>query len=153
MKPTFQGFIEQARDALILIEAVMHGLLQPVRERPSKSLIISHGDIFVFNKTHAKIKRWTDRWEDLARDFNNFRMNWGRSRGAGLFFYYKQAAAAAPSRSIRGRANEDDHFDKTLVKKTISCQSEVTGEVWHVISYYNPDLVFTLPVPSRYQGS
>lgn len=63
---------------------------------------------------------------------NANRLSWGPSRGAGLFFFYRQA----------GR-------DTGLVKKTISAQSVLSRDIYQCISYYDPNQLDTLQSVSQ----
>ena len=61
--PTWQGHIETTRDALVIFEAALQGLLAHCIRRPhdrERSSLIVSGNVFVYEEGTSGIKRWTD---------------------------------------------------------------------------------------------
>ena len=81
IEPTFKGYIEDEKDALLIIQATMDGKLKHIPRRPyeiERSYLIASGNIFVFIEEISGIKRWTDG------------VTWSPSRIAGKFLIYKE---------------------------------------------------------------
>lgn len=81
IEPTFRGYIEDEKDALLIIQATMDGKLRHIPRRPyeiERSYLITSGNIFVFIEEISGIKRWTDG------------VTWSPSRIAGKFLIYKE---------------------------------------------------------------
>ncbi|KAI8891407.1 hypothetical protein K501DRAFT_281427 [Backusella circina FSU 941] len=171
---TFHGFIENATDTLLIIEACRTGILPTVnrrlieRERSS----IKSGTIIVFDENESGIKRWTDGFL------------WSPSRILGDFLVYRELEnkdnrrqdirtltsyhdninmegensdnlELQQERALVGSlttSNTSYNFKKGgLIKKTIRVL--VNGNYLHIINYYNKNDVLShlLPVPSKSQ--
>lgn len=81
IEPTFKGYVEDEKDALLIIQATMDGKLKHIPRRPyeiERSYLITSGNIFVFIEEISGIKRWTDG------------VTWSPSRIAGKFLIYKE---------------------------------------------------------------
>lgn len=79
--PTFEGYVRDTQDALILIQAVIDGRLQPAQHRPSEQerpTSIRSGAVYIFNERESSIHRWTDG------------VSWSPSRILGNFLLYRQ---------------------------------------------------------------
>ncbi|ONH77173.1 White-opaque regulator 1 [Pichia kudriavzevii] len=78
---TYHGYIASSRDALLVIDAVLRGLLLPVTNRPTpkeRKALIRSGNVFVFIEEESNIKRWTDG------------TSWSPSRILGRFLIYRE---------------------------------------------------------------
>ena len=76
LQPTWVGFVQETREALILFEAVIQGALHRVTRRPhdrERAALIRSGSIFIYEEGASGIKRWTDgvSWSP-SRILNNF---------------------------------------------------------------------------------
>ncbi|KAI9722112.1 MAG: hypothetical protein M1828_004926 [Chrysothrix sp. TS-e1954] len=76
LSPSWNGYISDTRDALILFEAVLSGPLSRVVRRPhdrERGSLIRSGAVFVYEEDRSGIKRWTDGvpWSP-SRILNNF---------------------------------------------------------------------------------
>lgn len=81
IEPTFKGYIEDERDALLILQATLDGKLKHIPRRPyeiERPYLIISGNIFVFVEEISGIKRWTDG------------VSWSPSRIAGKFLMYKE---------------------------------------------------------------
>ena len=85
--PTWRGHVESTRDALIIFEATLSGVLQHCIRRPHdrerNSLIVS-GNVFVYEEGTSGIKRWTDG------------IPWSPSRILTNFLIYRQLNSPFP---------------------------------------------------------
>ncbi|KAL8796067.1 MAG: hypothetical protein Q9195_001643 [Heterodermia aff. obscurata] len=85
--PTWRGHIETTKDALIIFEAALQGLLAHCIRRPHdrerNSLIVS-GNVFVYEEGTSGIKRWTDG------------IPWSPSRILTNFLIYRQLNSPFP---------------------------------------------------------
>ncbi len=85
--PTWRGHIETTKDALIIFEAALSGMLAHCIRRPHdrerNSLIIS-GNVFVYEEGTSGIKRWTDG------------IPWSPSRILTNFLIYRQLNSPFP---------------------------------------------------------
>ncbi|ODQ45617.1 hypothetical protein PICMEDRAFT_25676, partial [Pichia membranifaciens NRRL Y-2026] len=80
-KPTYTGYIATSKDALLIFQAVLSGVLTPVHRRPSeneRSELVKSGNVFVFIEETSRIKRWTDG------------ISWSPSRILGRFLIYRE---------------------------------------------------------------
>jgi hypothetical protein len=80
-KPTFQGFVQDTTDALVLFEAYLSNDIDRVEQRPGKderSQLAQSGNVFIYEESESGIKRWTD---SIA---------WSPSRVLGDFFIYRE---------------------------------------------------------------
>jgi Gti1/Pac2 family transcription factor len=76
LEPTYQGYISNTLDALLIFEACLRGALHHVSRRPhdkERADLIKSGYIFVYEEHSSGIKRWTDgvSWSP-SRILNNF---------------------------------------------------------------------------------
>lgn len=79
--PTFQGFVQNSMDGLILFEACLSGKLHHVPRRPhdrERNQLIKSGNIFIYEENASGIKRWTDG------------VAWSPSRILGNFLIYRE---------------------------------------------------------------
>jgi hypothetical protein len=120
LEPTFQGFVQDTTDALVLFEAHLRGMIHGVKQRPSadeRSQLAQSGYVFIYKGNESGIKRWTD---DVA---------WSPSRSLGDFLIYRELKEPSPpgsrkcinkrKRSINPRegglqnGNHDSQLDST----------------------------------------
>ena len=139
--PTWRGHIETTKDALIIFEAALQGLLAHCIRRPHdrerNSLIVS-GNVFVYEEGTSGIKRWTDG------------IPWSPSRILTNFLIYRQLNSPFPpgekkratKRSQRpmktgepyappisnGNGNEDGYHLANLSPTTPGLKSEESGD-------------------------
>ncbi|PWW74039.1 hypothetical protein C7212DRAFT_359230 [Tuber magnatum] len=81
VEPTFEGFVESTRDALLLFQGVINQTLPMVPRRPherERESLIRSGAVFVYEENSSAIKRWTD---GIA---------WSPSRIIGNFLIYRE---------------------------------------------------------------
>ena len=76
LQPTWHGFVQDTREALLLFEAVLQGQLNRVTRRPhdrERANLIRSGSVFIYEEGASGIKRWTDgvSWSP-SRILNNF---------------------------------------------------------------------------------
>lgn len=79
--PTFNGFVQNSMDGLMLFEACLSGNLHHVPRRPhdrERNALIKSGSIFVYEENASGIKRWTDG------------VAWSPSRILGNFLIYRE---------------------------------------------------------------
>lgn len=104
--PTFEGYVRDTQDALILIQAVIDGILQPAQHRPSeqeRATSIRSGAVYIFNERESSIHRWTDG------------VSWSPSRILGNFLLYRQLRKrSSDSRGGAQRRHKDigDSFQR-----------------------------------------
>jgi hypothetical protein len=87
LEPTFQGFVQDTTDALVLFEAHLRGMIHGVKQRPSgteRSQLARSGYVFIYDGNESGIKRWTD---DVA---------WSHSRVLGDFRIYRELKEPFP---------------------------------------------------------
>lgn len=77
-EPTWQGFVETARDGLHIFEACLSGTLPLCPGRPQDRSVIVSGNVFVYDEADTGIRRWTDG------------MSWSPSRILTNFLLYRQ---------------------------------------------------------------
>jgi hypothetical protein len=119
IEPVFKGYVDTPRDALLLIEAALIGILAfcPKRLSTEERKQIKSGSIYIYKETESKIKRWTEGF------------NWGPSRILGHFLIYKELL----QRPCDDRDNLQYKPDG-LIKKAFSVK--VDGMTIHLINYY-----------------
>lgn len=104
--PTFYGYIGNTLDALIVIQNVLDGILEPVsrrtRERERPHLIVS-GNVFVFIEEVCGVKRWTDG------------LSWSPSRVLGRFLAYRKLDESFAPR----RRNKKNAGPQSLVRRAV----------------------------------
>jgi hypothetical protein len=79
--PTFEGFVQNSVDGLILFEACLSGNLHHIPRRPyarERDTLIKSGNIFIYDEKASGIKRWTDG------------VAWSPSRISGNFLIYRE---------------------------------------------------------------
>ncbi|KAJ3265705.1 hypothetical protein HDU77_004235 [Chytriomyces hyalinus] len=149
---TFYGFIKDAMDALLVIEACLKGLLNPFKSGSDASgqLAIRSGTVIVFAESSTQMKRWRDG------------ERWSPSRAHGPFLLYREVESVRTTTDARDAATAfavipglDPSFStKTLKpctrwvqdglnKKTITLIGS-DGQRHRVISYYNRNDVLHL---------
>ena len=87
LQPTWIGHVNTTRDALILFEACLQGLLPHVPRRPhdrERNSLIKSGYVFIFEENASGIKRWTDG------------VPWSPSRILGNFLVYRELMKPFP---------------------------------------------------------
>ena len=87
LSPTWQGHVATTRDALILFEACLQGILHHVPRRPhdrERSQLIKSGMVFIYEENASGIKRWTDG------------VPWSPSRILGNFLVYRELIKPFP---------------------------------------------------------
>ncbi|KAF5716427.1 Sge1 [Fusarium mundagurra] len=87
LRPTYQGFVRDTTDALIIFEACLSGTLLHVPRRPhdrERQDLIKSGNIFVYEEHASGIKRWTDS------------ISWSPSRILGNFLIYRELEKPFP---------------------------------------------------------
>ncbi|KAI8844341.1 Gti1/Pac2 family-domain-containing protein [Chytriomyces cf. hyalinus JEL632] len=161
MNETFFGFVETQTDAQILVEAVIHGLVDPIFNMPivMSGLCIRSGSVIVFpeRKDQAQLSRWRDAF------------CWSASRMNGPFLLYreiepsekavrkhKMQCSAFPSLSssppppfMSGRRSRTNLFSTSSLRKNTKLVPDgfakrtivVTGSdggKYRVISYFYP---------------
>lgn len=85
--PTFNGFVHNTMDGLILFEACLSGKLHHVPRRPhdrERASLIRSGSIFIYEENASGIKRWTDG------------VAWSPSRILGNFLIYRELEKPFP---------------------------------------------------------
>ncbi|KAJ3243798.1 hypothetical protein HDU78_011783 [Chytriomyces hyalinus] len=149
---TFYGFIKDAMDALLVIEACLMGLLNLFKSGSDASgqLAIRSGTVIVFAESSTQMKRWRDG------------ERWSPSRAHGPFLLYREVESVRTTTDARDAATAfavipglDPSFStKTLKpctrwvqdglnKKTITLIGS-DGQRHRVISYYNRNDVLHL---------
>jgi hypothetical protein len=164
LSPTYYGYIASRHDALLVFEASLRGILNPIPRRPNateRTSLIQSGCVVIYNDQSSGIQRWTDG------------VRWSPSRVMGDFLVYhelqddcqprekrmagkhsKKAASISKQRSplnkierdLTGPLN-DSSGPGSLRKKSISIK--VGGALHRLISYYTLDDVSKLSIPSN----
>ena len=139
--PTWRGHIETTKDALIIFEAALQGLLAHCIRRPhdrERNALIVSGNVFVYEEGTSGIKRWTDG------------IPWSPSRILTNFLIYRQLNSPFPpgekkratkrsQRPVRtgepyappisnGNGNEDGYHLANLSPTTPGLKSEESGD-------------------------
>lgn len=63
LTPSYYGYVGSTKDALLIIQEILHKQLELVPRRPherERPTLIQLGNVFVFIEEHLGIKRWTD---------------------------------------------------------------------------------------------
>jgi hypothetical protein len=84
---TWHGHVATTRDALILFEACLNGMLHHVPRRPhdrERGNLIRSGSVFIYEENASGIKRWTDG------------VPWSPSRILGNFLLYRELEKPFP---------------------------------------------------------
>ncbi|KAL3480689.1 Gti1/Pac2 family-domain-containing protein [Aspergillus californicus] len=87
LEPTFEGYVATTRDALMLFEACLGGVLSHVPRRPhdrERSSLVRSGCVFIYEENSSGIKRWTDG------------VTWSPSRILGNFLVYRELEKPFP---------------------------------------------------------
>lgn len=135
---SYKGILKDQLDALYLIEAARKDMIPVVHERFSRmqcQQYIKSGNVFIWNETRCRIRRWTDG------------RKWSASRVKGVFLSYKEM-----KRSKRECFAVEEEADG-LTKRAFSCC--VDGERYHVVCYCGGRCETALPRPSedvRFRG-
>ncbi|GAV29802.1 hypothetical protein PMKS-003306 [Pichia membranifaciens] len=101
VKPTYTGYIGTSKDALIIFQAVLSGVLTPVHRRPAeneRSELVKSGNVFVFIEETSRIKRWTDG------------ISWSPSRILGRFLIYRELSKTPNSKGDDQHNSKSRHF-------------------------------------------
>jgi len=86
-KPSFFGYLATTYDALVLLEACLSGLVQPLARRPpenERESLTRSGYVFIYDETSG-MTRWTDG------------RKWSPSRMQGNFLLYRETNPKPPS--------------------------------------------------------
>jgi hypothetical protein len=81
LRPTFEGFVQNSADGLILFEACLSGELHQIRRRPyarERETLVKSGSVFIYDENTSSVKRWTDG------------VAWSPSRISGNFLIYRE---------------------------------------------------------------
>ncbi|KAI9366982.1 Gti1/Pac2 family-domain-containing protein [Aspergillus egyptiacus] len=87
LEPTFIGHVATTKDALLLFEACLDGVLSHVPRRPhdrERSHLVRSGSVFIYEEGSSGIKRWTDG------------VTWSPSRILGNFLVYRELEKPFP---------------------------------------------------------
>ena len=132
LQPTFQGFVGDTMDALILFEATIVGYLHRVSRRPhdrERPNLIRSGSIFIYEEGASGIKRWTDG------------VPWSPSRILGNFLIYRELERPfPPGEKKRAKPKSKSESGDTPIKSEVSDSTLVspsTPQASH--SPVNPD--------------
>jgi hypothetical protein len=135
-RPTFQGYVETPFDALLILEATLIGILQPIVKRlnTQERIQIKSGDVYVYEERRSGIKRWTEG------------RVWTPSRILGHFLIYRET-----EKEFKKGQKKDGMIKKTISFKLPVHGNEDTPDQWHIVSYYSEcDLEFgILDTPSN----
>lgn len=112
LQPTWNGFVQNSMDGLMLFEACLSGKLHHVPRRPhdrERSSLIKSGSVFIYEENASGIKRWTDG------------VAWSPSRILGNFLIYRELEKPFPpgekkramkrkrSQELDGRRDSEDN--------------------------------------------
>jgi hypothetical protein len=81
LRPTFEGFVQNSADGLILFEACLSGELHQIGRRPyarGRETLVKSGSVFIYDENTSGVKRWTDG------------VAWSPSRISGNFLIYRE---------------------------------------------------------------
>ncbi|KAJ3301498.1 hypothetical protein HDV03_000713 [Kappamyces sp. JEL0829] len=133
MVVTFHGQVSTTRDAVLLFEAVLLGLLPLATTRTKTRQDVKSGECFVFKEARG-MKRWTDP------------LDWTPSKSQGEFFIYNELIEnnTGRPRSRKEKCMESAIKIGGMVKKTISVSTH-QGDVYHLISYFREFDLSVLP--------
>ncbi|KAL2828238.1 Gti1/Pac2 family-domain-containing protein [Aspergillus cavernicola] len=87
LEPTYVGYVQTTKDALLLFEACLAGVLHHVPRRPhdrERSHLVRSGSVFIYEENSSGIKRWTDG------------VPWSPSRILGNFLVYRELEKPFP---------------------------------------------------------
>jgi predicted RNA-binding protein len=100
--------LETPYDALLILEATLLGILQPIGRRlnPKERMHVKSGDIYVYEESRSGIKRWTEG------------RVWSPSRILGQFLVYREVDKDA----------RKEFKSAGLIKKTISFQNQLENK-------------------------
>ncbi|KAF5248332.1 hypothetical protein FANTH_5961 [Fusarium anthophilum] len=117
LRPTYQGFVRDTTDALLIFEACLSGTLLHVPRRPhdrERQDLIKSGNIFVYEEHASGIKRWTDS------------ISWSPSRILGNYLLYRELEKPFPpgeKKRARGRngksATQSGGISKTRPRNAV----------------------------------
>ncbi|KAB8299771.1 hypothetical protein EYC80_000024 [Monilinia laxa] len=98
LEPTWQGYIGNTTDAMMLLEACFSGSLNHLARRPhdkERPELIKSGNIFIHEANSSGVKRWTDG------------ITWSPSRMVGNFLVYRELNKPfAPGEKKRATAKD-----------------------------------------------
>jgi hypothetical protein len=142
--PTYIGFIETTRDALLLFQAVINGIVSGVPRRPherEREILMKSGNIFVYEEGTSAIKRWTDG------------IPWSPSRIIGNFLIYRELDKPfAPgekkratkrvklSQPPRERAKSEGHLSSPISRPSSRQSSSDSLRVLRPLPYMTPEI-------------
>lgn len=139
ISPTYFGYVNSTKDALLVIQATLNSQLLAVPRRPhdkERSCMIKSGSIFVFIEERSGIKRWTD---GIA---------WSPSRILGKFLVYRELDKNAAN----DRADERYKKKRKSVSSDLSDSDFNTHQAESLISHAPTNELYTLSrssVPNR----
>lgn len=165
--PTYQGYIETATDALLVLQAVLDGKLDPVSRRPyeiERSQLIVSGNVFIFIEEKSGIKRWTDGvpwspsrilgkfliYRELDKSRSTTRRSSSRKSSTGQSESFSlpplsntgQHQSNISPRAVVGSLNSSYSFrQRGLIKKAMSLKLKTSNsqETVHMVSYYTAE--------------
>ncbi|ORY53636.1 hypothetical protein BCR33DRAFT_761012 [Rhizoclosmatium globosum] len=148
---SYFGFCRDKIDAQLLCEAVIAGIIQPIADLPAgcSAPKVRSGSVIVFPENASQTMRV--RWRDSKQ--------WSSSKVSGSYLLYRQVVPTSQSLSntVPERPNpyqatstrpNTKLVPNGLAKRTISLTGS-NGAKFRVISYFVPDHVDSLPVPSE----
>ena len=158
--PTYTGYVETRKDALILIQACLRGDLHPVDRRPvpdDRYFVLQSGNVYLYEEKSSGIRRWLDSgsWTTgrTSRDFSIYaekpdpNCSPHQLQLACPFQYGNDkplSASMPPEWEARLYGSLRKTFDTKaggLVRKTICIKNAdklVSGPIWHLVNYYRP---------------
>jgi len=127
LQPTWRGYVQDTKDALILFEAAIGGSLQRVVRRPhdrERTNLIKSGSVFIYEESASGIKRWTDG------------VPWSPSRILGNFLIYRELEKPFPpgekkratKKSKRDHRPSDPYPVRPATLETVSSTEDTTTQ-------------------------
>ncbi|KAI0776512.1 Gti1/Pac2 family-domain-containing protein [Trametes elegans] len=160
--------LRDARDALVVFEAVRMGILPLITRRltASEREQLASGNVFVWEEAEHKQVGGLERWTDGRR--------WSQSRMRGDYLFYeekiettpeeKEAKAArrarrtldpfaAPPAPIRrqDRPSKPDGLTKQTYSTHVHTRRGEPPRKWHIVAYFSGDDYTRLPVVENYE--
>ena len=153
IRPSFQGYVETLREAMILCEACLQGSITYTSRQPSVSErvnLVRSGHVFVVKKPSTR-KKWTDgmAWAPCTYTHDGFKVYHesnidSKMRKEGPETYGQPGdSCPQPTRLIK---------QNRMIKKALKIS--IRGTDLQVISYYTVEDVISnnLPTPSQVPG-
>jgi len=128
LQPTWRGYVQDTKDALILFEAAIGGTLSRVVRRPhdrERTNLIKSGSVFIYEESASGIKRWTDG------------VPWSPSRILGNFLIYRELEKPFPpgekkratKKSKRDHRPSDPYPVRPATLETVSSTEDTMSQV------------------------